>query len=62
MYKRQVQAGREVRVMLKPDVIDDDGMVIIAREIVKKIENELDYPGQIKVHVVRETRAIEYAK
>ena len=57
-----VQAGREVRVMLKPDVIDDDGMVIIAREIVKKIENELDYPGQIKVHVVRETRAIEYAK
>ena len=57
-----VQAGREVRVMLKPDVIDDDGMVIIAREIVKKIENELDYPGQIKVHVVRETRAIEYAQ
>ncbi len=57
-----VQAGREVRVMLKPDIIDDDGMVIIAREIVKKIENELDYPGQIKVHVVRETRAIEYAK
>ena len=57
-----VQAGREVRVMLKPDVIDDDGMVIIAREIVKKFENELDYPGQIKVHVVRETRAIEYAK
>ena len=57
-----VQAGREGRVMLKPDVIDDDGMVIIAREIVKKIENELDYPGQIKVHVVRETRAIEYAK
>ena len=57
-----VQAGREVRVMLKPDVIDDDGMVIIAREIVKRIEDELDYPGQIKVHVVRETRAIEYAK
>ena len=43
-------------------MIDDDGMVIIAREIVKKIENELDSPGQIKVHVVRETRAIEYAK
>lgn len=57
-----VQAGREVRVMLKPEVVDDDGMVIIAREIVKKIEGELDYPGQIKVHVVRETRAIEYAK
>ena len=57
-----VQAGREVRVMLKPEIVDDDGMVIIARDIVKKIEEELDYPGQIKVHVVRETRAIEYAK
>ncbi|WMJ82507.1 ribonuclease Y [Oscillospiraceae bacterium LTW-04] len=57
-----VQAGREVRVMLKPEVVDDDGMIIIARDIVKKIEEELDYPGQIKVHVVRETRAIEYAK
>lgn len=57
-----VQAGREVRVMLKPDVVNDDRMIIIAREIVAKIENELDYPGQIKVHVVRETRAIEYAK
>jgi ribonuclease Y len=57
-----VQAGREVRVMLKPEVVSDDRMVIVAREIVKKIESELDYPGQIKVHVVRETRAIEYAK
>ncbi len=57
-----VQAGREVRVMINPESIDDDGMVIIARDIVKKIEEELDYPGQIKVHVVRETRAIEYAK
>jgi ribonuclease Y len=57
-----VQAGREIRVMLKPEVVSDDRMVIVAREIVKKIENELDYPGQIKVHVVRETRAIEYAK
>ena len=57
-----VQAGREIRVMINPDSIDDDGMVIIARDIVKKIEDELDYPGQIKVHVVRETRAIEYAK
>ncbi len=46
-----VQAGREVRVMLKPEVVDDDGMVIVARDIVKKIEEELDYPGQIKVHV-----------
>ena len=57
-----VQAGREVRVMINPESIDDDGMIIIARDIVKKIEDELDYPGQIKVHVVRETRAIEYAK
>lgn len=57
-----VQAGREIRVMLKPEVIGDDRMVVVARDIVKKIENELDYPGQIKVHVVRETRAIEYAK
>jgi ribonuclease Y len=57
-----VQAGREIRVMLKPEVISDDRMAIVAREIVKKIESDLDYPGQIKVHVVRETRAIEYAK
>ena len=57
-----VQAGREVRVMLKPDKVDDDGMVIIARDIAKKIEEELEYPGQIKVHVIRETRAVDYAK
>ena len=57
-----VQAGREVRVLLKPEMVDDDGMIIIARDIVKKIEDELDYPGQIKVHVIRETRAVEYAK
>ena len=57
-----IQAGREVRIMLKPELVSDDQMVIVAREIVKRIENELDYPGQIKVHVIRETRAIEYAK
>ncbi len=57
-----IQAGREVRIMLKPEIVSDDNMVIVAREIVAKIENELDYPGQIKVHVIRETRAIEYAK
>ncbi len=57
-----VQAGREVRVMLKPEVVSDDQMVIVARQIVKRIEDEMDYPGQIKVHVIRETRAIEYAK
>ena len=48
--------------MVKPDVIDDDHMTIIARDIVKKIENELEYPGQIKVHIIRESRAIDYAK
>ncbi len=48
--------------MVKPEVIDDDRMVIVARDIVKKIENELEYPGQIKVHMIRESRAIDYAK
>ena len=47
---------------LKPEVIGDDRMVLVARDIVKKIENDLDYPGQIKVHVIRESRAIEYAR
>jgi len=57
-----IQAGREVRIMLKPEVVSDDQMTIVARQIVKRIEDEMDYPGQIKVHVIRETRAIEYAK
>lgn len=57
-----IQAGREVRIMVKPEIVDDDRIVIMAHEIVTKIENELDYPGQIKVHVIRENRAIEYAK
>ena len=57
-----IQAGREIRIMLKPEVVSDDQMVIVAREIVQKIENEMEYPGQIKVHLVRETRAIDYAK
>ena len=57
-----IQAGREIRIMVKPESVSDDRMVLIARDIVKKIESELDYPGQIKVHVVRESRAIEYAK
>ena len=48
--------------MVKPEVISDDQMVLTAREIVKKIENDLDYPGQVKVHVIRESRAIEYAR
>ena len=57
-----IQAGREVRILVKPEVVDDDGMKLIAREIVKKIEQELEYPGQIKVHLIRESRAVEYAK
>jgi ribonuclease Y len=57
-----IQAGREVRIIVKPDVIDDAESVRIAKAISKKIENELDYPGQIKVTVIRETRAVEYAK
>ena len=57
-----IQAGREVRIIVKPDNVDDDKMVLMARDIAKRIEDEMDYPGQIKVNVVRETRAIEYAK
>ena len=57
-----IQAGREVRIMIKPEVISEDQMVLLAREIAKKIEDELEYPGQIKVHLLRETKAIEYAK
>jgi len=57
-----IQAGREVRIMVKPDKIDDAGSIQLSREIVKKIEQELEYPGQIKVTVIRETRAVEYAK
>lgn len=57
-----IQAGREVRIIVKPDDIDDAGTALIARDICKKIENDLDYPGQIKVNVIRETRATEYAK
>jgi ribonuclease Y len=56
------QAGREIRVMLRPEIISDDALVITARDICKKIEAELDYPGQIKIHCIRESRAIEYAK
>jgi ribonuclease Y len=57
-----IQAGREIRIMVKPDKIDDLSAVRIARDIVKKIEENLEYPGQIKVTVIRETRAVEYAK
>ena len=57
-----IQAGREIRILVKPEVVKDEQTVLVAREIAKKIEAELDYPGQVKVHVVRESRAIEYAK
>ena len=57
-----IQAGREVRIMVKPEVINDDKMVLLAREICNKIETDLEYPGQIKVNIIRESRAIEYAK
>ena len=57
-----IQAGREVRIMVKPEVVNDDKMILLARDIAKKIENELDYPGQIKVSVIRESRHIDYAK
>ncbi len=57
-----IQAGREIRVMVKPEAVSEDEMVLLARNIAKKIESELTYPGQIKVHVLRETKAIEYAK
>ena len=56
------QAGREIRILVNPEKIRDDDMVLLARDLSKKIETELNYPGQIKVHVVRETRAVEYAK
>ncbi len=57
-----IQAGREVRIMVNPEAIPEDKMVLLAREIAKKIEDELEYPGQIKVNLIRETKAIEYAK
>ena len=57
-----VQAGREVRIMVKPDVVSDDQVILLARAVAKKIEDTLDYPGQIKVNVIRESRAVDYAK
>ena len=57
-----IQAGREIRVMIKPDAVSDDKMILLARDIVKEIENNLDYPGQIKVNLIRENRVVDYAK
>ncbi len=57
-----IQAGREVRIIVKPDEVNDDELVLLSHDLAKKIESELEYPGQIKVHLIRETRAIDYAK
>ncbi len=57
-----IQAGREVRIMVKPEEVQEDNMILLARDIAKKIEAELEYPGQIKINVIRETKAVEYAK
>jgi ribonuclease Y len=57
-----IQAGREVRIMVRPEAVSDDTMVILARDIANKIQSELSYPGQIKVSVIRESRCVDYAK
>ncbi len=57
-----IQAGREIRIMIKPDAVNDDKMVVLAREIAQKIEADMEYPGQIKINLIRESRAIDYAK
>ena len=57
-----IQAGREVRIIVKPEKVSEAEMTLMAREIAKRVENEMEYPGQIKVNVIREARAIEYAK
>ena len=57
-----IQAGREIRIMVVPEQITDDDMVLLARDISKRIQDELQYPGQIKVNVIRESRVTEYAK
>ena len=57
-----IQAGREIRIIAQPDKVKDDELPMLAREIAKKVEDGLDYPGQIKVNIVRETRAVDYVK
>ena len=57
-----IQAGREVRIMVVPEQISDDDMILLARDVSKRIEDELEYPGQIKVNVIRESRVTDYAK
>ena len=57
-----IQAGREVRLVVKPEKVSDSDMIVMARDVAKRVESEMEYPGQIKVNVIRETRAIDYAK
>ena len=57
-----IQAGREIRIMVKPEIVGDERMVPLARDICKKIEEDLEYPGQIKVNIIRESRAVDFAK
>ena len=57
-----IQAGREIRVMVVPEQISDDDMILLARDISKQVEDNLDYPGQIKVNIIRESRVVDYAK
>ena len=57
-----VQAGRELRIMVEQDKVSDEDMVVLARDISKQVEKDLSYPGQIKINVIRETRAVEYAR
>jgi ribonuclease Y len=57
-----IQAGREIRVMIKPESVNDDGMVVLARKIAEQIEKDMEYPGQIRIHLIRESRAVDFAK
>ena len=57
-----IQAGREVRIMVKPEEVSEDNMILLAHDLARKIESELEYPGQIKINVIRETKAVDYAK
>jgi ribonuclease Y len=56
-----MQAGREIRVIVEPELIDDEGTILLARDLTKRIEKEMSYPGKIKVMVIREKKAVEYA-
>ena len=57
-----IQAGREVRIIIKPEVVNDEKMVVLGREIAQRIENEMEYPGQVKINLIRESRVVDYAK